>query len=412
MKTRSASLQVAHLKACPSSGRAGLDSLDGCKCKPSFFTMYRDSTGRIVRGDDGTGQIVGRTRRRRDAERWLERLQTRIEDGIANPDRRKSISFPAWVDEYKAGLAKRVARGKLKARTERNYADTLTRAVREIGHADLREIGPRDLDRFTDSYGEKASDGTLGRALRELSACLSEAVDAEYLEKNPVRLFTKKRDLDKGTGKDAFTDDELPKLWAALAARDCTTDGRLMPAKGAADQAYLDLCRVAVATGARLGELIALDWNHVSLTDHTVKIEHTYNVTDGFTAPKTKGSLRTIYLSPAALAEFEAIAARGSTGPVFAGPRGGDRLNAAYVARALTRAMTTAKIPKLGENGKPRSFHSFRATYDRRAIEQGLNPEFVRRQLGHSSLELTLNHYGAWQADAMRTEANKATDAL
>ena len=66
---------------------------------------------------------------------------------------------------------------------------------------------------------------------------------------------------------------------------------------------------------------------------------------------------------------------------MFVGPRG-ERLNAAYVTRALTRAMTEAKIAKLGENGRPRSFHSFRSTFDRRALEQGLNPEFVRRQLG------------------------------
>ena len=59
--------------------------------------------------------------------------------------RRKSIAFPAWVDEYQAILDKRVARGKLKARTKRDYSETLTRAVTEIGHAELREIGPRDL---------------------------------------------------------------------------------------------------------------------------------------------------------------------------------------------------------------------------------------------------------------------------
>ena len=415
MKTRSASLQVAHQgasksperKACPMFGKSGLDSLEGCTCKPSYFTFYRDNAGRIIRGDDGTGQIVGRTRKRRDAERWLDRLQARIDDGIANPERRKSISFPAWVDEYNAIVAKRVARGKLKARTARGYAGTLARAVDAIGYADLREIGPRELERFADSYGE-ASDATLALALRELNACLSAAVDAEYLERNPVRLYVKKRELDtRGVGKDPFTDDELPKIWAVLSAR----DGHGQPVKGAADDAYVALCRVAVATGARLGELVALHWDNVSLSERTIKIAHTFNVTDGLTTPKTKGSVRTVYLSPAALAEFEAIAVKGSTGPVFAGPHG-ERLNAAYVARVLKRAMTEAKIPKLGENGRPRSFHSFRSTFSRRATEQGLHPEFTRRHLGHAGLEMTLGVYGSWQAAAMRAEAEKATDEL
>lgn len=370
MKTRSASLQVAHQKGCPMFGKAGLDSLDGCKCKPSYFTFYRDSAGNIVRGDDGTGEIVGRTRRRRDAERWLARLLDRIEQGNADPNRRQSITFPAWVDEYQADLAKRVARGALKARTLRGYTETLTKAVDAIGHADLREIGKPELDRFIDSYGEKASDATLSRGLRELSACLTAAVDEGYAERNPVRLFVKKRGLEgRGVGKDPFVDDELPKLWAALTAR----DKHGQPAKGAADPVYLALCRVAVLTGARLGELIALDWDQVSLTERTVQIRHTWNKVDGLTSPKTRGSVRTVYLSPSALAEFEAMAADGSTGPVFTGPHG-ERLNAAYVARVLTRAMAAAKIPKIGENGKPRSFHSFRSSYDRRALSRVSTP--------------------------------------
>jgi integrase len=408
MKTRTASLQVAHQKTCPMAGKAGLDSLDDCTCKPSYFTFYRDSRGKIVRGDDGTGNIVGRTRRRRDAERWLTRLQDRLEQDLADPERRKTIRFRAWVAEYQAGLAKRVARGKLKARTERGYADTLVRAVATIGEVDLREIGSTELQRFTDDYGEKASDATLARALRELGACLSEAVDAGYLERNPVRTFVKKAELDsRGRGRDAFTDLELSKLWAALAAR--TANGAA--AKGAADPVYLYLCRAAVATGARLGELIALDWDEVSLSERAVKIRHTYNPVDGLTPPKTKGSVRTIHLTPAAVKEFEAIAATGSVGPVFVG-RDGERLNGAYLDRVLTRAREAAGIPKLGESGLPRSFHSFRSTFDRRMLEQGRHPEWVRRQLGHASLELTLNHYGAWSDAAMQAEAAQATDEL
>lgn len=407
-KSRRAALNVSHQKGCPSFGKAGLDSLEACTCQPSYFTVYRDSAGRLVRGDDGTGAIVGRTRRRRDAERWLARLLDRLEQGNADPDRRESITFPKWVEEYKQVVAKRVARGKLKARTERDYAETLERAVETIGHIDVRLIGPKELERFADSYGDKVSDATLGRRLRELGACLSEAVDAGYLERNPVRLYVKKRELDTSArGKDPFTDDELTKLWAALAKRD--KNGQ--PVNGGADDVYLHLFRVAVATGARMGELLALTWDDVSLTERRLYIRHTYNVLDGLTAPKTKGSVRTIHLTAAAVAELEAMAKTTSTGPVFVGPHG-ERVNKSYIARVLNRARIAAGVAKDGESGLPRSFHSFRSTFDRRALEQGLHPEFVRAQLGHASLELTLNHYGRWSDAALQAEAAKATDAL
>jgi hypothetical protein len=45
------------------------------------------------------------------------------------------------------------------------------------------------LQRFADDYGDDVSDGTLGRAFRELGACLIRAVDDGYLERNPVRPF-------------------------------------------------------------------------------------------------------------------------------------------------------------------------------------------------------------------------------
>jgi len=105
------------------------------------------------------------------------------------------------------------------------------------------------------------------------------------------------------------------------------------------------------------------------------------------------------------------MAATRSTGPVFAG-RDGERLNAAYVARVLERAREAAGILKLGETGLPRSFHSFRSTFDRRMLEQGRHPEWIRAQLGHASLELTLTHYGRWSEAALQAEPSEATDRL
>src|SRR6516164_8673831 len=97
-KSRRAVLNVAHQASCPEFGHASLSSVDdgNCTCGPAYFTVYRDGAGRLVRGDDGTGTIVGRTRRRRDAERWLTRLLDRLVDGITDPERRKSITLPKW----------------------------------------------------------------------------------------------------------------------------------------------------------------------------------------------------------------------------------------------------------------------------------------------------------------------------
>jgi integrase len=393
MRSRTASLQVAHQKACPSHPRNSIDSLDGCQCRVAYFTMYRDDTGRKVIGDHGDGRTFGRTYDRREADRWLARVQDRLEQGHTQPDRVKSITFPDWVAEYKADFQRKVDRGVRKQRTLASYTRTLDVALDAFGHLEMRKIGKQELQRFADSYGD-ATDGTLASGFRELAACLNAAVDEEYLERNPCRVFVKRLELaPRGRGKDPFTDDELPRLWAAMA--------------GSADPVYLSLCRVAVETGARLGELTGLDWDKVNVPGRTLRIEQTYHPKYGITAPKTRSSIRTVYLTAPALREF--LALDGGTGPVFTGPHG-ERLSESYVARVLDRAMEAAKIPKPGETGLPRSFHSFRSTFDRRMLEQGRHPEWIRRQLGHAGLEMTLQHYGQWSAAAMAAEAAKVDE--
>src|SRR5262249_16392084 len=152
--------------------------------------------------------------------------------------------------------------------TARGYAETLRMAVDAIGHVDVRKLGNADFRRFNDSLGN-VSPATRARRFRELAACLTAARDEGYAETDSLRVFRRSAlpRLSKVVpkrGTDPYTDAELLKLWAAM-RRD------LNPGKGA-DRVYLALCRTAVATGARIGELIALDWSDVNLSDATLTI--------------------------------------------------------------------------------------------------------------------------------------------
>ena len=53
-----------------------------------------------------------------------------------------------------------------------------------------------------------------------------------------------------------------------------------------------------------MGELVALDWQAVNLTEGTITIRHTFNPVDGLTTPKDSEE-RTVYLTPDAQAWFE-----------------------------------------------------------------------------------------------------------
>ena len=71
------------------------------------------------------------------------------------------------------------------------------------------------------------------------------------------------------------------------------------------------------------------------------------------------------------------------------------------------RTMEKAGIPRVGPTGEKRTFHSFRHTSARIALETGSSIHWLQRQLGHSSAAVTANVYGHFAREARKLEAAK-----
>jgi integrase len=122
--------------------------------------------------------------------------------------------------------------------------------------------------------------------------------------------------------------------------------------------------------------------------------------------PKS-GEARTIDLTPQAAEHFEGwFKMSGGDGLVF-GREDGKHFTPHQVLRALYGAMAEAEIPRVGERGRRRNFHSFRHTFARLTLENVAPIDWVRRQLGHSSVTLTVDLYGEWSREAQKAEAAK-----
>ncbi len=68
--------------------------------------------------------------------------------------------------------------------------------------------------------------------------------------------------------------------------------------------------------------------------------------------------------------------------------------------------MSRAGIPRQGPTGEKRTFHSFRHTFAKRALESGRQITWLSRHLGHSSLQVTTDVYGHWERAERKREAN------
>src|SRR5262249_42946069 len=140
--------------------------------------------------------------------------------------------------------------------TRRTYRASLTYAKQALGNKALRKLTPSDVRSVLEHVElvnkrrkRTVSPTTLAKHLRHLAVCLQAAKAERLLAENPARLLapsSKPRPLKKRPSY--FTNDELARLWSELEETPL----------------YAYLCRVAVATGMRLGELTALRWDDVN----------------------------------------------------------------------------------------------------------------------------------------------------
>ena len=198
-----------------------------------------------------------------------------------------------------------------------------------------------------------------------------------------------------------FTDAELARLWPEL--------GTVLPAA-----VFHYLCKAAVTTGARQGELLALEWPDVRFLDKELRIARGYTPGVGIETPKDNEE-RTVDLTPAAetvLQDWFQLSGCPEDGLVFPNFDGGYLVGSTVTRGILYPAMERAGIPRVGERGWKRDFHSFRHSFARIALEHGAEMTWVQRQLGHSSITVTIDRYGHWERRAEKVQAARLEGAF
>lgn len=361
--------------------------------------------GAIYRRPDGRwqaqldlGYIDGRRKRQTftDATRQevVARLRTAVEQagrGLPVPNERQT--FAAFVAKWQEA-----ARGTVRERTFDGYRVLLAQAVRVLGRIPLAKLAPSDLQRL---YDERRKAGaaplTLLHLHRAVYRCLRDAERWGDAGRNVARLV----DAPKAT---------RPEMHALSASE---ARALLHVAEGDRFEALLVL---ALATGARQGELLGLSWRDVDLDAGTISVRASLVPTTRgleLLEPKTARSRRRIEIEPRVVAALrrhrakqaeERFAAREAWedhGLVFC-----DEIGRPLDGRRVTESWFR---PLLARAGLPRTtrFHDLRHSYASIALAQGVHPKVVQEALGHSTIGVTLDLYShvvpSLQRDAART---------
>jgi integrase len=240
-----------------------------------------------------------------------------------------------------------------------------------LGELPLRHLGIAQIEACLSNLMQKGHATSTLRSVRATFATvLRSAVKRGYVERNPAHGVV----IREGDSK---------KEWRFYSA----DQARML--LNALTEPCASVVAVAVLTGMRIGEILALRWKRIDLLGGTLEVAENYSSGE-FGSPKTKSSRRVIPISSALRRVLENHHARMSPASpeelVFQTPKGTPLSDKNLYNRELA--------PACDRIGQPRiSWHSFRHTHQTLLHDSGASLKTSQELLGHSDLETTLNVY-------------------
>lgn len=172
---------------------------------------------------------------------------------------------------------------------------------------------------------------------------------------------------------------------------------------------------ICLYTGIRIGELCALQWKNVSLSENAIKIEYTMQRLQSenlnalqktriiVTEPKSYAALRTIPLPEFVIDVIKPFAGSPNTYVLS-----GECKKIIEPRTMQNRFKTYLAEGKIEEA----NFHSLRHTFATRCIEAGFDVKTLSEILGHSSVKITLDKYVHSSMQLKRNNMEKLKPAL
>ena len=293
---------------------------------------------------------------------------------------------------------------RVRAKTHEGYEGLVRLYARQgIGDIPLSDLSPLHLQRlYADLLSDperRLSGGTVLNLHLVLTQAFSQAVRWGVMASNPASGAQPPR----------------PRR-AELAVVDEALAGRLLEVTSGTR--FEVPVAIAIATGMRRGEILALCWSDVSADLSLAHVRRSIQPTAGglvFEQPKTKRSRRAVAL-PAFLAPYlmrqrkDQDARKRELGNAWVGTdlvidRGDGRpLNPDTLSSGWATFVRKHALP-------PVRFHDLRHAHATLMLSKGVHPKIVSERLGHASIGITLDTY-SHVLPAMQQEAAAAFDEI
>lgn len=346
---------------------------------------------------DGTAVYRYKTfKTKRAADAWLADSQ-----GLQS----RAVTFQTYAERWLEHQKARVQQGELAVQTFTTYRNSLRHLVGRLGRRDMTAIRPRDIELVLDASEvlnqwtaavldtpEGKEPRTLGKASFQkqravLHNIFTRAHRDGIVTSNPVALAAKQRASQSETKQKGLTADQVQAL--------------IQAARGTKAEAFITL---ALATGARPSELLALTWSDIDFQESTVRLNASLgrlSIDGPLTrkALKTSKSRRTLPVASSALDPL-----RDRIGEpdafVFATNSG-----APIDIRDFARREFAPVVEAAGLTGV--TLYTLRHAHATMLMRAGVAPVVAAARLGHSSTKLILDVYSHAESDLQKDAADR-----
>lgn len=301
--------------------------------------------------------------------------------------------FETWIDEYKSGV--------VKDSTLSTYKQVHKNCLYSLDKIPMKNISDKLLMELINKLKGKLSYSRVNLAYGILSGMFEQAVRSKIIVNNPMTAVTMpkqekchKRKYKNG-GHNGFLTSEEEALF-------------LQYAEGSQ---YYDLFVFLFKTGLRVNEAGALRWEDVSFSKRIIIVRNTIVYIRGcgrkLDTPKSATSNRIICMTDTLFALLKKIRKEQAEAKELLGAEWkpdemlGDGFiftngsgkpiwddNVRNAMDTVTRRINASGIPFT----RP-TCHTCRKTFSNLGMANGINPEVMASQLGHSSTRVTLNNY-------------------
>jgi integrase len=309
-------------------------------------------------------------------------LDQRIRESSTQKTTSPDLTLTQFIDNYWRPY---LDRQDVKPSTLQGYNSLLNQHITPVlGERRLTDIAPLHIEQLLQSKSA-LSPKTRRNLVGLLQGVFSLAEDDDLIEKSPVR----------GRHKPVVPKEEKP-VW---------TPEQVRAIIGSVPERYRALFACAALTGARLGELLALQWKHSDFDGRKLRIEQSL-WRGRLVTPKTKGSFRTVLFGEAlGKALTNHLQNSQHVGPedfVFS-KSDGSTLDPDTLRRdVLYPALDRLGIPR---NSRSAGFHTFRHSVGSFINAQTGNLKLAQKLLGHSNLSTTADIYTHTSEESEREAA-------